>query len=104
MARKNLTRGWKPTKPRKAKKGPTKSKKVFMDCGGKGCKIRKPPGGYRVSSPPGFDYTTPNAINDQGPIKPRKTTFLRATQAVLSTPFSVMGLPARSSTFVTVTW
>jgi len=32
--------------------------RTFMSCNWKGCKITKPPAGYKIATPPGFDYTT----------------------------------------------
>jgi len=49
-----------PARRRRRPKVPIGTHRTFMDCGDskKGCKITKPPAGYRISTPPGFDYTT----------------------------------------------
>jgi hypothetical protein len=68
------------TMPRKQKQS-----RVFQDCGGS-CTIGETAIRTRsVATPPGFDYTTPNAINSASPIKPRTRTVRKQTGCTFAT-------------------
>jgi hypothetical protein len=62
-----------------------KTSRVFQDCGGS-CPIGQSVVRTRnVAFPPGFDYTTPSAINTASPIKPRTRTERKKTGCTFTT-------------------